>query len=199
MLLRSLQSRNWKERHSAVSSPMDRAFGKAPMTIPGTDAVSLTVLPLTATIEAGERILAELAPRQSVVIHGQPVRTEALPVTLGDPSSPTPEQTGNPTAQHSRQFGRREIPLSRTIRPDHRLSSIHLCAALSQRRTTRLKFRPPEGRCAPEEKSFSVSTQTPVRCALMSDLRCGFKAAGHQSAWHAREHTTDSGIGLSCP
>lgn len=91
VLLRSLKSRSWRERHSAVSLLMDRAFGKAPMTINGMDGASLTVLHLTATIEAGEKILAELARQQNPIIDGQSDAVIEAPAAVGDLSIPARE------------------------------------------------------------------------------------------------------------
>jgi hypothetical protein len=65
VLLKSLKSNNWKERHSALSMLLDRAFGKPNQPITGPDGGSLTFLHLVAMKEVGERIVAELVVQQS--------------------------------------------------------------------------------------------------------------------------------------
>jgi hypothetical protein len=73
VLLRSLKSDNWRERHSALSLLMDRAFGKPTQQIASEDGSPITLLHLCAVREVGERIIAELVARQSssATIDGQ--------------------------------------------------------------------------------------------------------------------------------
>jgi hypothetical protein len=92
VLLKSLRSSNWKERHSALSMLLDRAFGKPTQVVTGADGAPITFLHLTAMTEIGERVLLELAQQRNPVIDSHPVNGGATPPdSLVDLSSPATE------------------------------------------------------------------------------------------------------------
>ena len=68
VLLTSLKSNNWRERHSALAMLMDRAFGKTPMEITGQDRTSVALLHLAAARTISEELRATLVQR---TIEGQ--------------------------------------------------------------------------------------------------------------------------------
>lgn len=96
MFLRSLGSRDWRERHSAGTVLLDRALGKPTQPITGPDGGSVTLLHLFAMREIGERVIAEL---QSAIVNGSVPQVnggngaaiDAAPASFTDLSVPASE------------------------------------------------------------------------------------------------------------
>jgi hypothetical protein len=94
VLLKSLKSSNWRERHSALGMLLDRSFGKPVQQFTGEDGQPVSFLHLFAVREVGERVIAELAARTTgkVIDYQATDGTAAKPPTgLIDLSEPATE------------------------------------------------------------------------------------------------------------
>jgi hypothetical protein len=89
MFLRSLKSANWRERHSAGTVLLDRAFGRPVQQLTGEDGNPITIMHLVAMREIGEAIIASLASPQAVINGG--TAAEMPPAELSDLGAPATE------------------------------------------------------------------------------------------------------------